>query len=66
VPRSLSVLLLIAAGLAATVFYRRRSARRVERVELYAADGAIVSLPDGSLEAERILGLAREVLSLPG
>jgi hypothetical protein len=48
------------------VLYRRRSARRLERVELYAADGSMVSLPDGSLEAERLLGLAREVLSLQG
>jgi hypothetical protein len=48
------------------VLYRRRSARRLERVELYAGDGAMVSLPDGSHEAERILGLARDVLALPG
>ena len=59
-------LVLVAGALAGTVLYRRRSARRIERVELYAADGSMVSLPDGSLEAERMLDLAREVLSLPG
>jgi hypothetical protein len=46
--------------------YRRRSARRLERVELYAADGAMASLPDGSADAERMLSLARDVLSVPG
>ncbi len=58
--------MLLIGGLLGTMLYRRRSARRLERVELYAGDGSMVSLPDGSLEAERLLGLARDVLSLPG
>jgi hypothetical protein len=49
-----------------SILYRRRSARRIERVELYAGDGTMVSLPDGSIEAEEMLGLARSVLSVPG
>jgi UPF0716 family protein affecting phage T7 exclusion len=65
-PRSATLLVLVAGGFAGTVLYRRRSARRLERVELYAGDGSMVSLPESSLEAERMLGLAREVLSLPG
>jgi len=51
--------------LAGTVLYRRRSARRLERVELYAGDGSMVSLPESSPELERMLGLTREVLTLP-
>ena len=46
------------------MLYRRRSARRLERVELYAADGAMVSLPEGSAELERLLGLTRDVLAV--
>jgi hypothetical protein len=51
--------------LAGTVLYRRRSARRLERAELYASDGSMVSLPEGSPELERVLGLTRDVLSVP-
>ena len=40
----------------ASVLYRRRSAKRIERVELYAGDGSMVSLADGSIEAEELLG----------
>ena len=58
--------MLVAGSLAGSALYRRRSARRLERVELYAADGSMASLPDGSVDAERMLALARDVLSLPG
>jgi hypothetical protein len=58
---------LVAFGaLVGTVMYRRRSARRLERVELYAADGSMASLPEGSHDAERMLSLARDILSVPG
>ena len=46
--------------------YRRRSARRLERVEIYAGDGSMASLPEGSVDAERMLSLARDILSVPG
>jgi len=62
----MTFLLVAVATLAGTVMYRRRSARRIERVELYAADGSMASLPDGSVDAERMLALARDVLSVPG
>jgi hypothetical protein len=54
---------LLAAGSAAgTVLYRRRAARRRERVELYFADGSMVSLTSGP-DAERLLGHGRELLA---
>ena len=62
----MTVLLLVLGTLAGTVMYLRRSARRIERVELYAADGSMVSIPDGSADAERLLSLAHDVLSQPG
>ena len=58
--------MLLVGSVVASILYRRRSAKRVERVELYAGDGAMVSLADGSIEAEEMLGLARDVLSVPG
>jgi hypothetical protein len=48
-----------------SVFYRRRSARRQERVELYAADGTMASVADGTADGDRMLALARDVLALP-
>jgi hypothetical protein len=55
---------LLAAGSAAgAVLYRRRAARRRERVELYFGDGSMISLTQGSAEADRLLGHARELLS---
>jgi hypothetical protein len=62
----MTILMLIAGTLAASVVYRRRSARRMERVELYAGDGAMASLPEGTPEFDHVLALARDVLSLPG
>jgi hypothetical protein len=62
----MTFLLLVLGTLAGTVMYRRHSARRIERVELYAADGSMVSIPDGSADAERLLSLAHDVLSQPG
>ena len=61
-----TLLVLLVGSVVASILYRRRSAKRIERVELYAGDGAMVSLPDGSIEAEELLGLARDVLSVPG
>ena len=55
--------LLAAGSLAGSVLIRRRKARRVERVDLYGADGSMVSLADGSPEADRLLPIAREILA---
>lgn len=60
--RILTGLALAAGSLAGTVLYRRRAARRRERVDLYFEDGSMVSLTEGSAEAERLLPLARDVL----
>jgi hypothetical protein len=48
-----------AAGLAAW----RRSMTAREHVDLYFADGSMVSLAEGSAEAGRLVPLAHEVLS---
>jgi len=58
--------MLVAGSLTGSVLYRRRAARRLERVELYAGDGSMVSLLEGSEDFDRVLSLARDILSLPG
>ena len=64
-PRKLLTGMLLTAGsLAGSVLYRRRAARRLERVDLYAEDGSMVSISDGSPEAERLLTLARELMAV--
>jgi hypothetical protein len=55
--------LLAAGSVAGSVLLRRRAARRVERVDLYAADGTMVSLAEGSADADRLLPIAREILA---
>ena len=54
--------LLTAGSLAGTVFYRRRVARRRERVDLYYEDGSMVSVTEDSADAEILLPLARSIL----
>jgi len=54
--------LLATGSLATSVLVRRRAARRRERVDLYAEDGAMLSLPDDSPEAARLLAIARDLL----
>jgi hypothetical protein len=55
---------LLAAGSAVgTVLYRRRAARRRERVDLYFGDGSMVSLSEHAPGADRLLAHARELLS---
>ena len=50
-----------AAAVAGAVLWRRRS-RRQERVDLYYADGSMVSLEHGSAQADRLIPLARDVI----
>jgi hypothetical protein len=52
-----------AASVAGVVLWRRRSRRR-EHVDLYFADGSMVSFERGSNEAGRLLPLARSILSV--
>ena len=49
-----------AAGLA---LWRRSSGKRREGVELYYSDGSMVSFPEDSTEAARLIPLARQVLT---
>jgi len=58
----LTALLVSAAAVTGAVLWRRRS-RRKERVDLYFADGSMVSLEQGSLEADRLLPHAHQVLA---
>ncbi len=61
--RRLSVLVGLAAGLAATVVARRRRQARRERVDVYYSDGSMVSVDGDAPEGERLLALAREALA---
>ena len=62
-PRRLVVLAGVATGaLAGIAWARRTGSRRRDRVDLYYADGSMVSLGDGSPDAERLLARAREAL----
>ena len=54
--------LLAAGSVAASVLVRRRAARKVERIDLYAEDGSMLSLANGSPGAERLLPLARRII----
>ena len=56
--------LLGAGSVAGTLLFRRRLARRRERVDVYFGDGSMVSLAEGSPGAERILAHARQLLSV--
>ena len=61
--RALAVSAAAAGSAAGAVFLRRRSARRRERAELYFADGSLVTLTQGSPEADGLLAHARDVLA---
>jgi len=62
-PRKVVTGVLLAAGsLAGSLLVRRRAARRRERVDLYAEDGSMLSLADGTPEAARLLAIAHELL----
>ncbi len=60
--RVLTGFLLTVGSLAGTIFYRRRSARNRERIDVYYEDGSMVSLAEGSPEAATVLPLARRIL----
>jgi hypothetical protein len=60
--RLLAVLALLAGWLVGLALYRRTAASRRERVDLYFEDGSMLSVGDGTPEADRLLPLAREAL----
>jgi hypothetical protein len=64
--RALTGILLAAGSVAGSVLWRRRAARRRERVDLYFEDGSMVSLVEGSAAAQRLLPIARDVLRTAG
>jgi hypothetical protein len=58
---------LIGAGsFAGTLLYRRRSARSRTRVDLYFDDGSMMSLGNGSPDADALLPIATELLTEAG
>jgi len=62
--RSLVSGLVLAVGsAAAAIAFRRRAARRRARVELYLADGSLMTLVEGQAGADRLLAHARELLA---
>jgi hypothetical protein len=60
--RSVATLLGIAGGMVAGAAFVRRQAAQRERVDLYYADGSMLSLTNGAPGAERLLPLARHLL----
>jgi hypothetical protein len=60
-----AALLLAVGSLAGAILWRRRSGPSRERVDLYFADGSMVSFAEGTPEAERLLVIARPVLARP-
>ena len=61
--KGLAGLLLAVASAVAAVVLRRRAARGRERVELYFADGSLVTLADGKDQADALLRHARGLLA---
>ena len=60
--KRLSFLLGVGAAAGAIVLLRRRKLSRGEHVDLYYEDGSMISLENGSPEAEQLLSLARDAL----
>jgi hypothetical protein len=51
------------AIVAGSVIYRRSFGRRPERVDVYYADGSMISYTDGSTEGASLLPVARDALA---
>jgi hypothetical protein len=64
VKRKLLTLAGFATGaLAGSIVYRRSLGRRRDRLDVYFDDGSMVSLVEGSPEADRLLPVARGLLA---
>jgi hypothetical protein len=48
---------------AGTFLYRRAVGRRHDRLDVYFDDGSMVSFVEGSVEAEKLVPVAREILA---
>ncbi len=51
-----------AASVVVSKLVRRRAKARADRVDVYYEDGSMVSFADGSVEADRLLPIARRLL----
>ena len=60
--RGVAIIAAVVAGGVGALRARRLSARRGERVDVYFADGSMVSLAPGSPDADRVLPVARELV----
>ncbi len=60
--RSAAAILGIVGGMIAGAAFIRRQAAQRDRVDLYYADGSMLSLTDGAPGADRLLPLARDIL----
>jgi hypothetical protein len=56
-----AVIGILGGMLAGAAFIRRRAVNR-ERADLYYEDGSMISIDNGSPDAERLFPLAREVI----
>ena len=61
--RLLGLVTLVAVAVGAAVVLRRRVGGSRERVDLYFEDGSMASFEEGSPDADRMLGFAREALA---
>ncbi len=61
--RLLALAGLVSGGIAAGAAYKRRQARRRDRLDVYFDDGSFVTYVEGSSEAAKLLPLARQVLA---
>jgi hypothetical protein len=61
--KALGLLGFASGVLAGSVLYRRTIARRRERVDVYFDDGTMLTLADGSPDAEEALSIARDALA---
>jgi hypothetical protein len=61
--RLLTVTGFLTGAFAGSLVYRRSVGRRRDRLDLYFEDGSMVSLVEGSPEADRLLPVARELLA---
>jgi hypothetical protein len=61
--RALALLGLVAGAAAGAAVWLRRGGAPREHVDLYYADGSMVSFPSGSPQGEKLLPIARRVLA---
>jgi hypothetical protein len=61
--RLTAFILALGSLVGAAAVWRRRPARGKEHVDVYFADGSMVTFAEGSEEAARLLPIARRVLS---